>query len=486
MVSITTFVAGLLGAGQALLIAFIVGEGDKTDAFLAAYALYVVFAIFGASIRSSVVPLIGSAGSDAELRMRISEVASRLLVIALLALVVLLIVSPLAGQVLTHGLPADARWTAVLALVVLSPAAFCQIHAATLSAALAAGRRFSLSATLYALSAAVGFGCSALLLELIGVLGAAFGVLAGAILLVVGHSAYLGSFGVRLRPQLRWLRERAQRQLASTLVAGAALLIAFQADLAISLSAISSDESAITAYTYAFYLVVLIVTLGSPALALSTLPDLVGEITRRGTRAAEKHLEKVAPYAFAVVAPLLVALALFGEPVLQGILAHSMSDETVSLMSDLALLLELMALPTTILFLTSAITLALGRSRWFLAVGAAGVLVHAAIVIPLSSLGPRAVAAGHGVSILFLTICLLAATFGRAWPRLVFRALVRSLPAFALSAVFPLLRLVVGSGQDAIEATATATLGLALYAALAVVLWPGVSRAFVDLLKSPR
>jgi peptidoglycan biosynthesis protein MviN/MurJ (putative lipid II flippase) len=486
MVSITTLVAGLLGAGQALLIAFIVGEGDKTDAFLAAYALYVVFAIFGASIRSSVVPLIGSASSDAELRKRVSDVASRLLLIALLALVLLLIVSPLAGQVLTHGLPADARWTAVFALMVLSPAAFCQIHAATLSAALAAGRRFSLSATLYALSAAVGFGCSALLLELLGVLGAAFGVLAGAILLVVGHSVYLGRFGIRLRPQLAWLRERTQRQLALTLFAGAALLIAFQADLAISLSAISSDESAITAYTYAFYLVVLIVTLGPPALALSTLPDLVGEIARQGSRVAEEHLPKVAPYAFAVVAPLLVAFAFFGEPVLQGIFAHSMSDETVDLLYDLALLLELMALSTTILFLTSAITLALGRSRWFIVVGGAGVLVHAGIVIPLSSIGPRAVAAGHAVSIFFLTACLLAVTFGRGWPRIVLRALGRSVPAFALCAVFPILWLVVGSDQGAVAAAATATLGLVLYAALAVVLWRGVSRAFVDLLKSPR
>src|SRR5437867_317440 len=228
MVSVSTLLAGLLGAGQALLIAFIVGEGDKTDAFLAAYALYVVFAIFGASLRSSIVPLLGSPSSDAELRERTTDVVSRVLVIALLALVVLLVVSPLAGQVLTHGLPSNARWTAVLALVVLSPAAFCQIHAATLSAALAAGRRFSLSATLYVVSSAVGVGCSALLLELIGVLGAAFGLLLGALLLVVSHSVYLGSFGIHLQPRLAWLRERAQRQLALTLLAGAAILIAFQ------------------------------------------------------------------------------------------------------------------------------------------------------------------------------------------------------------------------------------------------------------------
>jgi hypothetical protein len=50
IVSVSLLAAALLGAGQALLLAFIEGEGSKTDAFLASYALYVVFTIRGGAV----------------------------------------------------------------------------------------------------------------------------------------------------------------------------------------------------------------------------------------------------------------------------------------------------------------------------------------------------------------------------------------------------------------------------------------------------
>jgi putative peptidoglycan lipid II flippase len=485
IVSVSLLVAALLGAGQALLLAFIVGEGDKTDAFLAAYALYVVFAIFGGSLRASVVPLLRSTDSEADFQGQVTELVSRILGIALAAFVVLLLASPALGQALTFGLPADARWTAVFSLMILAPAAFCQIYAATLSATLTAARRFAFSSGFYALSGAVSLGSSAVLISLIGVLGAALGLLVGAVMVLSGHVLYLRSFGVRFRPRLSRLGDRAERQLALLLVAGAAVAIAFQANLAISLAVISEDSNAITAYTYAFFMVSLFLSISGSSLALVTLPDLVARVAREGAAAARSHLQTVAPYMFAVLAPLLVGFVAYGQPVVDAVFEDSLSKSTTDLIYDVGVLLCVMAIPCAILFLTTPITLALGRSKRFLGVGLASVLVHAAIVISLSSLGTRAVAAGQIASSVFLTCLLLAVTFGSGWPALVLQVLGRSLPAAAFASVFVLLRLPLGSDPGLGEALAFGALSAIAYIVLVVMLWPQVGAAFVDLLRRP-
>ena len=484
IVSVSLLAAALFGAGQALLIALIEGEGSKTDAFLAAYALYVVFAIFGGSLRASVVPLVRP-GSEEDLERRVSDLGSRVLGIALAAFALLVVVSPLVGQALTFGLPADARWTAVVSLLILAPAAFCQICAATLSASLTASRRFAASSLLYVLAGAVALGCSAALIALIGVLGAALGLLVGAVLVLIGHALYLRRFGVRFRPHLSALRDRAQRDLALHLIVGAAVAIAFQANLAISLSAVSDDTGAITAYTYAFFLVSLFLSISGSSLALVTLPDLVARIGRDGAAAAREHLLTVAPYMFAVLAPLLLGFAAYGQPILDAVFDGSLTQPTIDLVYDIGLLLCLMAIPTALLFLTTSITLATGRSRRFLGVGLASIGVHAAIVIPISTLGPKAVATGHIGSSLVMTSLLMAATFDGAWPKLAIQALARSVPALALASVFVLLRLPLGSDPGLGEALGCAALSVLVYAALVVTLWPRVGAAFVDLVRRP-
>jgi peptidoglycan biosynthesis protein MviN/MurJ (putative lipid II flippase) len=485
VVSVSLLVAALLGAGQALLLAFIEGESDKTDAFLAAYALYVVFAIFGGSLRASVVPLVRPTDSEAGFQRQVSELVSRILGIALAAFVLLLVASPALGQALTFGLPADARWTAVFSLMILAPAAFCQIYAATLSATLTAARRFAFSSGFYVLSGAVSLGCSAALISLFGVLGAAVGLLVGAIMVLAGHILYLRSFGVRFRPRLSRLGDRAQRELAMLLVAGAAVAVAFQANLAISLAVISDNPGAITAYTYAFFMISLFLSISGSSLALVTLPELVARIAREGVAAAPKHLQTVAPYMFAVLVPLLVGFVAFGQPVVSAVFEDSLSSSTADLIYDVGVLLCVMAIPCAVLFLTTPITLALGRSKLFLGVGLASVLAHAAIVISLSSLGTRAVAAGHIASSVVLTCLLLAVTFGKGWPMVALRALGRSLPAAAFASVFVLLRLPLGSDPGLGGTFVFGALSALAYAALVVMFWPQVSAGFRELLRRP-
>jgi putative peptidoglycan lipid II flippase len=486
LVSVSLLLIALIGAGQALLLALIVGEGSRTDAFFAAYSVYLIAALLGASLRSSVVPLFGPVNEEGPLREQAAELLSRILVIGVLVLLVLVLVSPVLGQLMTLGLPSDARWTAVFTLLILAPAAYCQVHTAALSAALSAARRFSFSAVLYVIAGAFGLGCSALLLELIGVVGAALGLLAGAVVLAAGHSVYLARFGIRPVPRLRFLRDRAQRSLATFLVAGAALGLALQIDLALGLSALSSDTGAITAYSYAFFLIWMMLTVSSSPLSLVTMPDLVGRVAERGMAAAEEQLERVAPYAFAVLAPMLMGYTAFGKPLLKTLFDSSLSDDTIDLVYQIGLVLEGLAIPTALLFLVGAVTLALGRANRFLAVGAASIALQAVLVISLSTFGPLAVAGGHAATCLVTAVLLLVATYGPRWPAVAGRALGNSAPAIALTVVFPLARLPLGDEPDLAPAVAGLVVATAAYCALAVVLWPSVSTAFVDLVRRAR
>jgi O-antigen/teichoic acid export membrane protein len=485
IVSASLLLTALLGAGQALVVVFVIGEGHRTDAFLAAYSLYFVFAIFGGSLRASVVPLLGHIESERLFRQRVTELLSRILLVGLLALLILAVVSPLAGQLLTLGLPAHDRWIAVLTLIVLAPAAFMQIYASAQSAALSAARRFSFSSALYVGAGAVALGSSALLLELIGILGGAFGLLIGALVLSGGHTLYLRQFGLRPRLRLESLRERVQRELTFSLVAGAGLGIALQLNLAIALAVISNDPGAITAYSYAYFLSSMILTISSLPLGLVTLPDLVTRIAREGTNAVEDHFLRVTPYALAVLTPLLFAYAADGRPLLEAIFADSLTDGTIDLLYDLGLVLGAMAIPTALLFLGGIVTLALGRSRAYLTVGLTGIAIQAPIVIAVSFLGPRAVAGGHAATSLAITALMLATAFGRRWPHVASESLRRSAPALAFSTVFILFRLPLGADPSVISACASALVAFLAYAALSVRFWPSISTAFVDLLRRP-
>jgi peptidoglycan biosynthesis protein MviN/MurJ (putative lipid II flippase) len=483
IVSAGLFLTALLGAGQALLLVFIVGEGNDTDAFLAAYSLYVVFAIFGGSLRASIVPLLGAVDSDSTLRERASEIGSRVLMMGVVAMVGLAAVSPLLGQLMTTGLPSGDRWTAVLALVVLAPAAFLQIEAAALSAVLTAARRFVFSSSLYVGAGALALACSAALLELMGVIGAGLGLLVGALALAGGHAVYLHRFGVRLRPRLSLGKDRRQGELAVLLVAAAALGIALQVNLAISLSALSGDTGVITVYSYAYFFVGMLLTISALPLGLVTMPDLIQSIARDGSAAVREYLSRMAPYAFAVLAPLLFAYAADGRPLVEAIFSNSLSDESIDLLFELGLVLGLLTIPGTLLYLGSNLTLALGRSRRFLAVSVVAVVIQAAIVLPLSGLGATEVAFGHVASITIMSALVLRAAFGSGWAQLGLAALRRSLPAFLLASVFFAFRLPLGSDPPVLAAVAAGLAGLIAYVALGRLLWPSVATAFVDLLR---
>jgi peptidoglycan biosynthesis protein MviN/MurJ (putative lipid II flippase) len=485
IVSVSLLLSALIGAAQGLLLVFIVGEGDDVDAFLAAYSLYVVFAIFGGSLRASIVPVLGAHVSDAPFRERATEVLSRVLLMGLVVIAGFVAISVPAGQLLTLGLPAADRWTAVFTLLLLAPAAFTQIYSAAQAAVLVGARRFAVSATLYVVSGAVALGLSAALLALIGVLGAAVGLLVGGIANAAGHSVYIRSFGVHPRPQRARLRDRRQRELAIVLVSAASLAVALQLDLAIALASVSNDPGAITAYSYAYFLVGLALAISSFPLGLVTIPELVEDYARRGREATREYITRIAPYAFAVLAPTIAAFAICGKPVLELVFEDSLSDHAIDVIYGAGVALGVSTVPQTLLFLTASVALAIGRARVFLVLSFVTLAIQAALVLPLSSWSPVAVAVGHTIALALTAVILMRVIFGSGWAGIALVALVRSSPAFALSGVFILARLPFGADLGALEAIVAALAGLVAYAGGAMLLWRDVSAAFLGLLRRP-
>lgn len=491
-VSVGLLFTGLLGAAQALLIVFIAGEGSDTDAFLAAYSVYVPFALFGISLRRTLVPLIGASLDEEGLRARAEEHIARVILLAGGAGAVLFAASPLLVLGVGAGLPGEARSTMLTALLILIPAVCMQIVGGAMSATLTAAKRFPLSMLFYVVASMVAVSASAALLAMIGVVGAALGVLSGSLVLVATHAAYLRRFRVRPRPRVGWLRSREQGRLALLLLAGAALGMANQLSLTIAVSAVSAEVSGIIVYSYAFFLVGLMLNLTSYPLSLVTLPDVVEAVAARGRDAAREQLNEVIPYLFAVLVPMAVGLVVFGEPLLRLIFQSALSPESIQLMHDIASVLCVMVIFTSLYVLAGTTLLALQRWRGALLVGSSSIVLHLVAIRLLSSGEPSHVAVAHAAASATVVAVLLAVLLGRTAVRWTLMAIRQALPALAFSVVFVLWAALI-SGSPSLPGDASAGLALAglfaslvTYAALVGAAWPTVSAPFLGLCRQAR
>lgn len=482
VVAVGLLFASLIGAGQAFLLVFLTGEGPATDAFLACYSVYAAVSILGVSLRRSMVPLLGSVDDEVAFRIRASELLSRVSIAAAVATLVLVVASPLLASVLTRGLPPDARRTGLLTLLVLAPAAYLQLRAGSISGVLNALHRFPLSVGLYVFSSTLALALSAALLPSVGPVGAAVGVLAGAATLVSAHNLYLRRFQLRAQARLSWLLDRGQRRLVSFLLPGSALGVAQQLNLSLALAALAGAGagSAITSYAYGYFVVGLMSNLSSYSVALVTLPDTVELLATRGEKAAQEQLERMAPFVFAVLAPMLGAFAGFGKPLLEGIFGEVLSGQSLRLLYEVALILEPMVVALSLYVLAGTLLIALGRRAAAVASASITLVVHAVLLFALAPLGPHAVAWGHSAAALIAALAVLGATFRRSTLRVAAGIVGRVAPAFGLALMFPAVGAVMNDlplWSLLIGLVATTT----LYAVLALVLWPSVARPFLRM-----
>lgn len=468
-----------------MVIALIVGSGPDTDAFFAAYSLYLFFALFGATLRVALVPLMGSVTDQGAWQARAEELIARLSGVAAVVVVVVALLSPLLGRALTPGLP-EASATAVASLAILSLAAYCQIAGAALGAALAAARRFPASALLYVASSVTTLMLATALLTLLGILGAALGVLAGSALLLVGHRAYLARFGFHARPRPGGVRERATWRMVRLASAGAAIPLAQQLALSIALAAVSGEVGAVTAYTYAYFVGALVSGVTTNAIALVMVPGMVRAVEKDGEQGGAGYLTFAVPVALYLFVPVGCAYALFGLPLLEVVFADALGPRGIDILWDASRLFLAMNLAMALLAPGSALVLTLRRYRALVWPSIGLLVVHTAVVIPLAATrGPVAAAVGHAVVGAVLVVPVLALGLSGRALRCAGVGVWRALPAAALALVFvPLAILVPAPGW--LAAAGLAIAGLGAYLALGTVLWPEVGGRTLRMLLGER
>ena len=481
-VAASFLVSSLLGGLLALLIAVILGEGPDTDAFLAAYSVYLVFTLFGSTLRVALVPLFGSTADSGAFRARAIDSLARLFAVAAAGTLVVAALSPLIGPLLVPGAPGDAHDTARASLAILSVASLCQIAAAGMSATLNASRRFVASAALFVMGTAATLVLATGLMAVLDHVGAAIGVLGGSVALLAGHVAYLRRFRFAALPSFPSLADGETWRLTARAASGAAVPIALQLNLTIALAAVSGTVGAVTAYSYSYFLAVLISSVTAATIGLVTMPTLVADLERRGREASDDYLDTAGPFSVLTYVPLAASYAVFGKPILDALLEGPLSPGTVEVLWDASRLFLLMGLAWAILAPLTTLALSLGLYRGLALVAAAMVPLQAALVIPASSVGPVTAAAAHAVAGVVLVVLVLVLVFRRRAATALLRAVRAGAPAAAFGLVFPALGLLGLADGSALVAAAGLTAGLGLYALLAYGLWPSVGRRAVELL----
>ena len=474
----------LIGIGQSVLMTAIVGPGEQTDAFLAAYSIALPVVLLASTLRGQLVPMFGPADQDG-FHARAVEVASRAALLGAALAVCLLLIAPFGARLITRGLSHEAQETAVGVLLILSISAFMQFRAAALSAVLAGARRFETSAVLYVVSGTVALTLSGLTLPLVGVVGAAGGIFAGAVVLLAGHERHVRRYGVRLKLEPRWLRERGQLMLALSLTGYAALGLAQQFNLTIALGAVSGQVGAITVYTFAFLAILMLLTITNVSLGLVLLPDLVSSLRDGEANAAAAHLARVSSFALALLVPMLVAAAAYGSPLLLFILDPLFGHGDITLMAELIRIFCLLAIPTALM--QTAITIAVAQGAWRLTLVTAlgATCVQGAMTAVLAGDAATTVAAAHtGVAVL-TALTFIGVLFGRRAADAARRVSRPVGAAVVLGSTVALPRLVLGSEPTAGAAAGALLLGVALYLTALWHLWPTVARPLLGRIVGP-
>jgi O-antigen/teichoic acid export membrane protein len=323
-------------------------------------------------------------------------------------------------------------------------AGFLHFCAAALSAVLTASQRFAFSALAYSVGSAVGLGIAVLLLPFIGPIGSAIGLLSGAAVVAAAHALYVERLGVPLRVWPRDKNQRSGRALLLKVVAGGALLVAQQIELAITLAMLSPTRGAITSFTYAFLLLSLILSLSFTPLTLALMPRLIESISETGPHAAGAQLIRIVTSAAWVMAPALFAVVAFAEPLIPRTLGDLLTPAGADQLVTMLRILSIAAIPTGFFLVSGNAILALQRWRRVSLVAAVGIGIHASIVLPLSSFGPNAITFGHAAAMVLISAVVVRATLdAEAW-RVVGAALVRIVPPVIIGLVFVAARIAIG------------------------------------------
>jgi peptidoglycan biosynthesis protein MviN/MurJ (putative lipid II flippase) len=478
-VSVGFLLTSLLGGVLSILVAVVVGEGADTDAFFAAYSVYLFFTLFGAGLRTSLVPLLGPTGDERAWRTRSVDVVGRLGGAGAATMALVVVLSPLIGLALRPG-DAGGRDTAIASVAILALASYCQIAGASLASVLAAARRFGFSAATYVAGTGTSLVIAVPLMYGVGILGAPIGVLGGAAAVLLGHRLYLRRFGFQAPPAPREITSRFTWVVTALAGAGTAVALAQQIQLTLALVALSGRVGIVTAYSYASFLAALLASVTIYVVAFVMLPGVLSALEEHGVGAALGYLDFAVPVAFYLYVPAAAAYATFGRPVIDAVFGGSLSAASLDVLWDASRIFLIMNLVAAVLVPAGAVLLAMRRYR-AIVTAALGVFLAYAIALAFAwDSAPTTIAVIQACAGAVLVIPLLALGFGRPAVPAVARALRRSLPVAPIALVFPLLGLL--DPVSLVPAAGLAIVGVAAYVVLGFIAWPAVGRRAVLML----
>lgn len=484
VVAATQLLASLLGGAFALLVAVLVGEGPKTDGFLAAYSAYLMFIMLGTTLRVSMVPQLGPTSDPQAFKAIARRRIRQIVPVAIVASAVFILAAPLLSYLLLHDAGPVARDAATISIAILGAAALCQTWAALLSAVLAGGRRFVASSGLYLLNSAVMIAAGAALMPAYGATGAAIGVLIAATTLAVGHLIYLARLHFTAWPRPADLLDRESWAITGRVASGSSLTVALQLNLTVSISMIAGQTGNVTAYVYAYMSTLLLAGVTAGPLGFVTLPNLIEALDRHGEKAIRDYLVDTCAFAMFLFVPLAVGYVSFGRPVVDAVLGNTLSPATLDLFWDASRIFLIMG--TAWVMFTPVITLAITQKR-YARLGAISMIfvgVNAALVIPLSQVSALAVAAGQAASGVLLMLGLLFGLVHDQPARTGLRMAAKSLPCVPLSMIFVVPALLSDDVNSLGAAIVALTACSAVYALAGTRLWPSVGGVMLKLMFS--
>lgn len=399
----STLVMGAAAGATGILLARKFGRGAETDGFLAAYGVYLVFALTAQTLRIVLVPEFTRAAREGRLFHETRSYFSAVLIAGVPVTIVIALGSHPIGKALTAGLPQIASSTAGGALTWLVPAGFAQVLAALAAAALAARGSYVV--------AAAGFAAGAVFALVVFLLASAHGPLSLAWGLALGSAVALGLPLAALSVAGLFERlGRPSRPLAR--LARVALIVALPLALqgfyvlALRLAA-GLRVGDVTSLSYAYIFAATVVAATASTLALISSSPL----TRRGIDggSAVAHIVHVVWLSLVVVAAAAAVFALVGGTITHLLLGGAFRGESGHELGQTVVFLTPWMVAAVALSVTFPLLFVVERRRTLPLIAAAALVLHAFVSLGLrSALGVHGLALALGISSVAVLAALLA------------------------------------------------------------------------------
>ncbi|NJD29983.1 MAG: murein biosynthesis integral membrane protein MurJ, partial [Chloroflexi bacterium] len=350
VVSVAYLAARILGYVRVVVIGSTFGAGPELDAFLMAFRIPdLIFQLVAAgTVAAALVPMLaGELGTGRP--GRAWHIVSTIATLMLLGLAILagsaLVLAPVLVPIITPGFEgAQLERTIELTRLMLLAPVFLALGAVATST-LNAHHRFAAAAVAPIVYDLAIIGAAVILTPRLGVTGLAIGVVAGALGHLLVQLPALRQAGFRFRPSLD-VGDRDVNQALRLMIPRAVALGAGQITIVVATSlATGLEPGSVTAFTFAFTLMSIPLSVVGVPMGVVTLPTLSRDLARGAVEPFIALLERSLRLIVFVVAPIVALGIVLREPAVTLLFNHGRFDQTGVTLVAATLLLLLLALP---------------------------------------------------------------------------------------------------------------------------------------------